>query len=196
MGGGHYVGNFLEFLISLVFGIYMLLVMLRFLFQLVRADFYNPLSQFVVRATSPVLRPMRRLIPGIGGIDVAALVLLLALQFAEVLLIGLLPGRSLPPGIGILALVVGLLIKAFIYLYFFSILIQVVLSWINPMAYHHPVGQLVVQLNEPLMRPIRRLLPPMGGLDLSPMVAIVILAAFLFLLANPLIDFATISRYR
>lgn len=196
MSGGHYVGNFLEFLISLVFGIYMLLVMLRFLFQLVRADFYNPVSQFIVKATSPVLRPMRRVIPGIGGVDVAALLLLLVLQLGEILLIGLLPGRGIPGGLALLVLAIGMIIKAFIYLYFFSILIQVVLSWINPMAYHHPVGQLVMQLNEPLLRPFRRMLPPMGGIDLSPMIAIVILAAFLFLVAMPLIDFATLSRYR
>lgn len=196
MGGGHYVSNFLEFVISLAFGIYMLLVMLRFLFQLVRANFYNPVSQFVVKATSPVLRPMRRIIPGFGGVDVAALLLLLILQLGELVLISLLPGQAMPDGLALLVLAIGLIVQAFIYLYFVTILIQVVLSWINPMAYQHPVGQLIMQLNDPIMRPLRRLLPPMGGLDLSPILAFVILAAFLFLVAQPLIDFAALAHYR
>ena len=158
--GGSYVGNAATFLIETVFGLYILLIMLRFLLQWARADFYNPVSQFIVTATQPPLTPLRRIIPGFAGLDLAALVL----SIAELL---------------------GLLINVFI----FSILIQVIISWVNP-GMHNPVMGLLHSLTEPLLGPARRVIPPISGLDLSPIVVIVFLQLVSMLAVAPIRDLA------
>ena len=162
-------------IIEVVFGLYILAVLLRFLFQLVRADFYNPISQFLVALTNPLLKPMRRIIPGVYGIDVASLVLLVALKGLEVFLIFSLGGYALGPLPVVIAAVVDLL-RLTINIYFYAILLRVILSWFMPYGMHHnPAGGLLVSLTEPLMRPVRRLIPPVGGLDLSPIAVLVVL---------------------
>ncbi len=186
--GNPYASDAATLLIQTLFGLYILVVLLRFLLQLVRADFYNPISQFIVKATQPPLGPLRRIIPGLAGIDVAAVVLMFALQFAEIWLIQVIHGK--PPsaaGIGILA--VAELIKLTIYLFFFTIIVQVVLSWVNPHA-HNPITVLVFRLNEPLLRPARRLLPPFSGVDLSPLLVLIALQLALILIVRPIRDMA------
>ncbi|RKZ37744.1 MAG: YggT family protein [Gammaproteobacteria bacterium] len=171
MMGGPYVGNALTFLTSTIIGLYILIVMLRFLFQLVRADFYNPVSQFLVKATNLPLKPMRRVIPGYGGIDLAAVALLLALQLLELWLRYWLQGHS-PQVSGLAVLAVAELLSLAKNVFLFSILIQVVLSWVNP-GIHNPVTNLLYSLNEPLLAPARRLVPPISGMDLSPIVVLI-----------------------
>lgn len=185
MGGG-YVGNAGVFLIQTLFGIYILVVMLRFLFQLVRADFYNPLAQVLVKVTNPPLIPLRRIIPGFKGIDIASILLMLMLQVIELILISLLKGYSIQP-VAIMVLSATELLALLINVFFFSILIQVIISWISPGS-HNPVVSLVYSLNEPLMRPARRLIPPISGLDLSPLVVMVGLQLCTFLVIAPLRD--------
>ncbi|QKT05047.1 YggT family protein [Ectothiorhodospiraceae bacterium 2226] len=181
---GNYLLNPLEFLLSTLFSIYILAVMLRFLLQWARADFYNPISQFLVKVTNPPLIPLRRLIPGIGGIDWAAVLLMLVLQMASIALIIALRGGTLavgPLALFSLAELVNLLFNVFI----FAILIQVVISWINPGAYN-PLISLLYSLNEPLLRPARRVIPPIGGLDLSPLAVIIALQVLKMLVVPPL----------
>jgi YggT family protein len=161
------------FLIQTVFGFYILAVMLRFLLQWVRADFYNPLVQFLVRITNPPLLPLRRIVPGYRGLDLAAVVLAFALQGIEVLLITLLLDRNAGVG-GLLLLTVMELLKLLINIYLWGIIIQVVLSWLNPDP-RHPAARVLAQLTAPLLRPARRLLPPISGVDLSPMLVVVAL---------------------
>ena len=161
------------FLIQTLFGFYILAVMLRFLLQCVRADFYNPLVQFLVRITNPPLLPLRRIIPGYRGLDLASVVLAFALQLVEVLLIALLFDRALGVG-GLLLLTVMELFKLLINIYLWGVIIQAVLSWINPDPYH-PAARVLAQLTAPLLRPARRLLPPVSGVDLSPMLVVVAL---------------------
>ncbi|MDS4027455.1 MAG: YggT family protein [Candidatus Contendobacter sp.] len=163
------------FLIQTVFGFYILVVMLRFLLQCVRADFYNPLVQFLVRITNPLLRPLRRIIPGYRGLDLAAVVLAFALQLVEVVLIALLFGRTLGVG-GLLLLTVMELLKLLINIYLWGVIIQAVLSWVSPDPYH-PAARVLTQLTAPLLRPARRVLPPISGVDLSPMLVV---AALIF----------------
>ena len=169
MGPGYFT-NPLEFIINTLFSLYVLALMLRFLLAWVRADFYNPVSQFLVKITNPLLLPLRRLIPPLGGVDMASVVLILAVQMLGIALILLLRGG----GIGLQALifislaeVVDLAFKVFIY----GIVIQAILSWVNPGAYN-PAVNLLHSLTEPVLRPVRRLLPPISGLDLSPLLAI------------------------
>jgi len=181
-----YVGNATTFLIHTLFGLYILVVMLRFLLQLVRADFYNPLSQFVVKATNPPLVPLRRMIPGLAGVDVATIVLMIALQLVELWLIHSVLGY--PTGFGgLLVLSVAELLQLTAHVFLFSILIQVILSWVNP-GLHNPVTSLLRSLNEPLLAPARRLIPPMSGLDLSPIVVLVALQLVSMLLIAPVRD--------
>lgn len=166
MGG--YFGNAGIFLIQTAFGLYILIVMLRFLLQLVRADFYNPVSQFLVKATSPILVPLRRIVPGMFGLDMASVVLLVVLQVAEIVLVGSIKGYAFQP-LGLVVVSIGELLSLALNVFFFSILIQVILSWVAPGTYN-PVAALLYNLNEPLLAPARRLLPPMSGFDLSPLI--------------------------
>jgi YggT family protein len=170
--------------IQVAFGLYILAVLLRFLLQLARADFYNPFSQFLVALTSPLLKPLRRLIPGLYGVDLASIVLLLILQAAETWLIFWL--NDFAPAISavLIAAVIELL-RLTINVYFFAILLRVILSWVMPDGMHHnPAGDLLVSLTEPLMRPARRLIPPVGGLDLSPIIVLVALQLLQLALAH------------
>jgi YggT family protein len=158
---------------EVVFGLYILAVLLRFLFQLARADFYNPISQFLVALTNPLLRPLRRIIPGLFGIDVASLVLLFALKCLEMFIIFAL-GDYKPDLLPLMLAAVVSLVRLTINVYFYAILLRVILSWFMPYGMRqNPAGDLLVSLTEPLMRPARRLIPAVGGLDLSPIVVLV-----------------------
>lgn len=155
-------------IINFVGSAYIGIVLLRFLCQLVRADYYNPISKTLVKLTNPLLIPLRKIIPGFGGIDWAALVLALLLQVALVFVVQLIFG-SLFLSIKILPFALIGLIGLALSFYFYGMLILVVASFIAPQTYN-PAVSLLSQLIDPLLRPIRKILPPMGGLDFSPMV--------------------------
>ncbi|OLU34855.1 YggT family protein [Pseudomonas sp. PA15(2017)] len=162
------------YILQTIGSFYLLIVLLRFILQLVRADFYNPLSQFIVRATHPILKPLRRIIPSLGGLDLASLVLALIVQFALMALTLMLMGVGISDPLLVLVWsiigVTALLLKVF----FFALIISVILSWVAQ-GTHNPAALLVNQICEPLLMPIRRILPNLGGLDLSPIVAFLIL---------------------
>lgn len=180
------------FLIQTVFGFYILAVMLRFLLQCVRADFYNPLVQFLVRITNPPLLPLRRIVPGYRGLDLASVVLAFALQLVEVLLVTLLLlGQNAGIG-GLLLLTVAELLKLLINIYLWGVVIQAVLSWFNPDPYH-PAARVLAQLTAPVLRPARKLLPPISGIDLSPLLVVVALI-FVSLLLQDFLGFWTGAR--
>ncbi len=162
-------------LVHIVGRLYITLVLLRFILQVCRADFYNPISQFVVKATNPLLIPLRRVIPSIRGLDTASLLLALLLQFALVLVVNQIPFGHLGTLFGqVLAAALLELLNAVVQLYTWALIIVVIISWVSPGSYH-PGAQLLHQITEPALAPIRRLLPPIGGLDLSPMVLMLLL---------------------
>ena len=179
-----YLAQPLIFLVQVLFGLYALIVMLRLLLQLVRADFYNPLSQFIVRVTSPVLNPLRRIIPGLGGFDLAALILAWLVIGIEQLAILAILGQGLQP-LAALLLAIPELIALVINVFLFSILIIVIISWINPGSYNPVIG-ILRSLTEPLLAPVRRRMPDMGGLDLSPLVVMLGLVVLEMLLIPPI----------
>jgi YggT family protein len=186
--GSSYITNPIEFLINTLFSLYILMVMLRFLLAAVRADFYNPVSQFLVKVTDPPLRLLRRAIPSIGKIDTSALVLMLALQMLAFSLIFLL--RNSAPGVtGLLVLSIAELLSLFLNVFLFAILIQVILSWVNPGTYN-PVVSVLYSITEPVLQPCRRLIPPMSGIDLSPLVALIAIQLAKMLLLPPLYQLA------
>jgi len=186
--GGSYVGNAATFLVQTIIGLYILIVMLRFLLQWARADFYNPVSQFIVKATQPPLAPLRRIIPGVAGFDLAAVVFMFVLKFVELWLIMMLLGRA-PQAAGLALLSVAELLALLLNVYVFAILIQVIISWVNPGMYN-PVMGLLHSLNEPLLSPARRMIPPISGLDLSPIAVIIILQLASMLIVAPIRDAA------
>lgn len=184
--GNAYTTNAALYLVDALFGLYMVLVLLRFLLQMVRADFHNPISQFLVKTTNPPLRPLRRVIPGWAGIDLAAVVLLLALQVAKLALIQMIAGQALQTP-GLLVFAVAELLDLVLTVFLITIIAQAILSWIGPHTYN-PVSALLVGLNEPVLRPARRLLPPISGIDLSPLLVIIALQLLKYLLVLPLAD--------
>ncbi len=186
MGGSSYAGNAGIFLIQTLFGLYAGAVMLRFLLAMVRADFYNPVSQFLVKVTNPLLLPLRRIVPGVMGIDMASVVLLIALQATKLLLIAAVQGFGIHP-LGLLVLSLAELLSLLINIYFFTILIQVILSWVSPGNYN-PAVALLHSLNEPLLGRARRILPPISGFDLSPILVLVGLQLLEMLLVAPIQD--------
>lgn len=159
--------NAMSFLITTLFDLYLMVVLLRVWLQWARADFYNPFSQFVTKATNPLLRPLRRLIPGWGGIDLASLVLALLVSLTKVVVVHLLFGANLVVTAIAIEVLVSVLKEAF-SLVFWILIIRAILSWIS--QGYNPVEAVLHQLTEPLLAPIRRFLPPMGGFDLSILV--------------------------
>ncbi|KGD63272.1 hypothetical protein Y5S_03427 [Alcanivorax nanhaiticus] len=160
----------LIYLLDFVFSAYIFIVLTRFVLQLARADFYNPISQFVLKATNPLLKPLRRIIPGYGGLDVASLVLVVLLIILKALVILGIKVGGFPSGIGGQLVLYALreLANVLLDYIFWAVLIRVILSWVAPDPYN-PMVRIIVQITEPIMAPVRKLLPPMGGFDLSPL---------------------------
>ena len=187
-----YATNAGTFLIETLIGLVLMIVMLRFLLQVIRADFHNPVSQFIVKVTNPMVIPLRRFIPAVGGMDTSSLVVLFAIQYLELFLLTTMAGGVFFP-LGMVVIALGKLIGLAITVFTFSILIQVVISWVNPGVYNPVVG-LLYQINEPVLGRARKILPPIHGFDLSPIVAMIILQLLSILLVAPITDFGVSLR--
>jgi YggT family protein len=162
------------YLIQTLLSLYLLAMLLRFLLQVVKADFYNPICQFLVKVTNPLVVPLRKIIPGYGGLDFATLLLALVLQGLGIVAILMLNGYGVPnpmllsiwAALGILGLLVNI--------YFFALLAMIILSWIAPGS-SNPAVYLLHQITEPVMAPLRKMLPSMGGLDFSPILMFILI---------------------
>ena len=178
-----YLTNPLIFLVQVVFGAYALIVMLRFLFQLLRVDFHNPVSQFVVKMTSPALRPLRKFIPGLAGIDMASLVLAWLVKSAELILVILLSGNAMIFAAFLWA--IPALVSLVFTIFIAALIILAIMSWV-PSLQSHPLAWIMRAFTEPLLTPIRRRVPAVSGLDFSVMIAIVGLIFMKMLVIPPL----------
>ncbi|WP_150046344.1 MULTISPECIES: YggT family protein [Methylomonas] len=186
--GSNYMTDPLVFLIDTITSLYILAVMLRFLFQWTRADFYNPVSQFLVKITHPPLRIIRRFVPAVGRIDTSCLLLALLLQLLANLAILSIKGV----GIGIAALTVlsfTALLKMLLDIFVYAIFAGAILSWFAPMSYSG-AASLLYSLTEPVLSICRRMIPDLGGIDLSPLVALVLLQLAKMMLLPPLQELA------
>lgn len=175
----------LALIFSTLAGLYLLAVLLRFLLQVAKADFYNPVSQAVVRITDPAVRVLRNFIPGYRGVDFSSLILALVVEALSICALILLYGGSIP-GLGYIITwsFVGIL-YFIINIYYYAIIASIIMSFVmmfsgnmNP----HPILRLIWQLTEPVMAPVRKIIPPMGGLDFSPIfifLAIQIIQSFI-----------------
>ncbi|HIO97117.1 MAG TPA: YggT family protein [Leucothrix sp.] len=172
----------LVFLVDVIFSLYISAVVIRLLLGFARADFRNPMSQFLVKVTNPALVPLRRFLPSFGSIDSSAVFLAFVLTLIKLTLIMLIKTGALHfPEIIIYA--VGDLVKLIIYLYLFSLIIQVITSWIGS-AQGNPITPLLNSLTAPILRPIRKVVPLIGMMDLSPLVAILGLNILLMIVAR------------
>ncbi|MDH5484906.1 MAG: YggT family protein [Gammaproteobacteria bacterium] len=163
--------NPFAFLIDILFQLYTTALMLRLILQWVRADFYNPVSQFIVKITNPVVMPLRKIIPGLWGIDMATLLLVIVFTAAKLSLVYTLTGYAITPllvTVSTLLETVDLLLNVFLY----AIIIQAILSWVNPDPYNPIVG-LLNSLSWPVLKHFRKLVPPISGFDISPIFAII-----------------------
>lgn len=162
--------NAVNFLINTLFDLYIMVVLLRVWLQVARADFYNPFSQFIVKATQPVVAPLRRYIPSIGGWDTATIIFAFIVAGLKITVLSLIGGGSLNP-IALLILASIILITAVFKLLFWVLILRAILSWIS--RGHNPIEAVMIQLTEPLLAPVRRFIPPIGGLDLSMIVVLI-----------------------
>ncbi|BDX05794.1 YggT family protein [Planctobacterium marinum] len=178
--------NATYFLISTLFDLYLMVVLLRLWLQLVRADFYNPFSQFVVKATHPIVAPLRRVLPSIGSLDTATLVLALAIGMLKVTVLAMMFGTGQINPIAVAVSGTMVVFKEIFSLLFWVLIIRALLSWFS--QGHNPIEMVLHQLTEPMLAPIRKIIPPMGGLDLSVLIALLGLQ-FLQLLLQDLMPY-------
>ncbi|WP_027159594.1 YggT family protein [Methylobacter luteus] len=185
-----YMTNPAIFIIDTLFSLYILAVMLRFLLQWSGAEFYNPISQFLVKATHPPLRILRRFVPPIGKIDTSSLVLVLALQMLADFSILMLKGVSI--GIGALTILsITQLVSLLINIFIFAVFGRALLSWLNPGTFN-AASSILYSLTEPLLNVCRRFIPDLGGIDLSPLVALLLLQLAKMLILPPLQELASL----
>jgi len=189
MGAG-YMTNPIIFLIDSLVSLYILAVVLRFLFQWTHADFYNPISQFLVKITHPPLKVLRRFVPSVGKIDTSTIVLALLLQI--ILNFSILALKGLMVSIGALVVLslselVSLLINVFV----FAVFARAILSWFDPGNYN-PASSLLYSLTEPLLSLFRKVIPDLGGMDLSPLAALIFLQLAKMMILPPLAQFASL----
>lgn len=173
------------YVLQTIGSLYLLIILLRFVLQLVRADFYNPLSQFAVRATQPLLKPLRRIIPSLFGLDMSSLVLAILVQFLLFALIFLLAVGSVSNPLLLLVWSLVAVTSLFLKIFFYALIISVILSWVAPGS-HNPGAELVNQICEPALAPFRKILPNLGGLDISPILAFMVLKLLDMLVINNL----------
>ena len=172
--------NAVIFLVDTLFGLYLMVVLLRLWLQLAQADFYNPLSQFIVKATHPLVGPLRRIIPSLGRLDTATLFLAIVIAAAKIVVLSLISYGGVSNPLGIFVTSIYIVIGEALRLILYVLIIRAVLSWVS--QGQNPIESLMQQLTEPLIAPIRRIIPAMGGLDLSPMVVIIALLFIMKLL--------------
>mgnify|MGYP001817944935 FL=1 len=172
----------ISYLVSTLISLYVTAVMLRLLLQWVRADFYNPVCQFLVKVTNPVLVPLRRVIPSIGRLDTASIVLMVVLETAAVWILSLMSTLSWTPA-EILKVAAISLVAMLLWTFFILIIAMVILSWVGQ-RFHHPIVPLIYQLTDPVLRPIRKVIPPISGIDLSPLSALIIIRFLLILIGR------------
>jgi YggT family protein len=168
------MNEIITYLMQTVLSLLLLAMLLRFLLQLVRADFYNPISQFLAKVTNPLVLPLRKIIPSYANLDLASLFLALLLQMAGIATLLLLNGVGLPSIVQLLVWsalgITGLLVN----IYFFALLAMIILSWVAPGS-KNPAIYLLYQITEPVMAPLRKVLPSMGGLDFSPILVFILI---------------------
>ncbi len=176
------VSTALVFVVNALTSLYILVLLLRFWLPLLRADFRNPLAQGIFKLTSPLVIPVRRIIPAVGRLDTATILVTVAFQCLAILLILFIQGESAEVATIFLVAVIKLAMLS-VNIFAYAILIRVILSWISPGQYN-PATAIIGTLTDPVLRPFQRLIPPLGGIDLTPMLAMISLFALNILIGG------------
>jgi YggT family protein len=169
------IASALVFIVNALTSLYLLVLLLRFWLPWLRADFRNPLAQGILKLTSPVIVPLRRIVPSFGRLDTATILVAFAVQYLGLILILFIVGVSASISTIAISAVVKLALLS-LNLFMFAIFIRIILSWVSQGQYN-PATAIITSLTEPLLRPVRRLIPPMGGFDISPIFVIIGLGA-------------------
>jgi len=176
------ISQAIAFVLDALFNLFILAVLVRFWMQVVRAPMRNPIAHFTIALTDFAVKPLRRVIPGMFKLDMASLLVAWAAEFILQALLLLVLGAPLADNPGVLSMVLFLalvkLVRLSIYVFMGAIIIQAVLSWV---ASYHPVAPFFDALSRPFLKPIQRTVPPIGGVDISPVLALIVLQLILML---------------
>jgi YggT family protein len=172
------------FLIQSLFDLYLMVLLLRFIFQYLKIDFYNPVSQIIVKLTSPLVISFRKVIPGYWGLDLATLILILLTSLVKLTLISLIGFHKFPHLFGLLVWALGDISGLLFKIFFYAVLANIIMSWIAPNT-RSPVTAILSRLTEPLLQPARRYIPLIGGIDISPIPVLLGLQLLIILISDP-----------
>ena len=184
---GNYFAQATIFLVELSFDIFILALILRYLFTIVRTDSSNPLSSLIIKITNPLLKPIRSTIPGYFGVDWSSVLALFSVQAIEIVLVAFIASGEIPALAGLVILTIAYLLRMMLYMYLFIILIQVIISWINPNVYN-PITEIMHRISWPILKLPRKIIPSAGGIDFSPLIILVIINLLMILVISPLLD--------
>jgi len=168
----------IRFIVESILWLVFFVFLLRVILQFARADFRNPIAQFVVRVTNPLVLPLRRVVPPIGRVDLASIVALLAVHIAVFSIQLWMISPVFPPAPALLLLALEALIQSVLKFYLVALILYAVLSWVAPGTYS-PTSSILDSICEPILRPVRNILPSIGGLDLSVLVVLILIGALL-----------------
>lgn len=172
----------IAFIVNALTSLYLLVLLLRFWLPWLQADFRNPLAQGILKLTSPLVIPVRRIVPSFGRLDTATILVAFVIQCLAVLLVlMIMGGEALFVPIAITAIIKLIILS--INLFIYAIVIRIVLSWIVP-GQHNPATAIITTLTDPVLRPFQRLIPPLGGFDISPIFAVILLAALTIIISG------------
>ncbi len=173
-------------IINFAFDAYIFVLLLRLILQKLGANWHNPVSQFVVKLTQPVVKPLRKIFPGFKGFDLAIIVAMLVLEVIEMMLLMWIKIEIFPGFLGSVVIAIGMLCNKVVNLYFFAIIIGVIMSWV-PSLQHNPMAGIVNVITNPLLGLARRFIPMIGGFDLSPILVLLVLKLLEILVFNNII---------
>ncbi len=183
-----YLGNAGQLIVNALFTLAMVVFLLRVLLQASGANFYNPICQLLHKATQPVIGPLRRAIPPIGRLELAGVLVIWLIALLKLYATAAMVGATLPFAAAAVAALADM-VSLLLWIWFWTLLLGVILSWV-PVDNRNPAVPLIYQITEPLLAPIRRLVPSMGGLDLSAMLALLLVQVLRLLIVQPLFDVA------
>lgn len=173
------------FLTSTVFDLYIFILVVRLLLAWAGANYFDPFTQLVIKLTDFIIKPLRRVFPNLGRLETSSLLLIVLLDIIKLFILSWLT-YGIPNLLGILVMTVGDVLKDILQIFFFAIILQAILSWIQPMS---PANRLLSQITAPIMRPLHRIIPLINGIDITPIPALIILQLLIIIIANPILVF-------
>ena len=179
--------NIVLFLVGFIFDLYIIVLMLHLLMQKLGVSYHNLISQFIIRITNLFVSPLQRIIPEFSGFDFAILFLIIIFEFIQAFLLFWLRSRLIPHFGGLLLISIGALGNKFMSLYFYAIILRVTISWVVSLQ-QSPVAEIIFLITEPVMKPIRRLLPAIAGFDSSALLLLMFCPLISFLFFDPLMN--------